>query len=263
MGTELYDGALIALRQLALFVTVLTPLEILWPAAPQRLLRRGLLTDLGWALLAPLAGALSGAVIAGFSAILAALPLGSALAALRDLPFGGRLALVLLAGELGTYVYHRAAHANPWLWRLHAVHHSPGELDWVSAHRQHSLEVAIFLIIANAPAVVLGVSPAAALGVVLLQRLHTALVHANLRLPEGRWELLIYGPRLHRWHHARDGRTGNFATLLPVLDLLFGTLRLPPGQPPALGCDGVPEGLPAQLLAPLRLQRVGRPATSA
>jgi len=261
VATELQDGALIALRQLVLFATVLTPLEILWPATPQRLLRRGLLTDLGWAMLAPLAGALSGAVLAWISVFVAALPLGTALEALRALPFGARLALVLLAGEVGTYLYHRAAHANPWLWRLHAVHHSPSELDWVAGHRQHSLELAIFLLIANVPAVLLGVSSGAALGVVLLQRFHTALVHANLRLPEGRWELLIAGPRLHRWHHARAERPGNFATLLPALDLLFGTLRLPPGQPPALGCDGVPESLAGQLLSPLRGERA--PITSA
>lgn len=246
------ETTLAALRQLLLFAAVLTPLEVLWPAVRgQRLLRRGLLTDLGWALLAPMsAGALAAGVVMALHSVWTSLAPSALTQPLAGLPFGVKLALVLLFGELGGYLYHRAAHANPWLWRLHAVHHSPAELDWVSAHRQHTLEAAALLIIANVPAAMLGVAPSSALLVVVLQRLHTALVHANLALPEGRWERLIAGPRFHRWHHERDGAPANFASLLPMLDRLFGTYRLPAGQPASLGFAPVPEGLLRQALYP-------------
>ncbi len=240
------EALLAALRQLLLFTAVLTPLEILWPARPgQRLLRPGFLTDLGWAMLTPLtAGALAAGAVSGLAAALGGQTLGA------SLPLWSRLAMVLLLGELGGYLYHRAAHASPWLWRLHAVHHGPEELDWVAAHRQHPLESAILLLIANVPAVILGVSPSFALGVIVAQRLHTALVHANLALPEGRWERWVAGPRFHRWHHAADGEPANFASLLPILDRIFGTWRLPAGQPARLGYPPATGGLVRQLLYP-------------
>lgn len=249
------DTLLAALRQLLLFTAILTPLEMLWPAVPrQRLLRHGLGTDLGWALLMPLT---AGGLLAGALGVLrpawAALAPGPLASALATQPWGAQLALVLILGELGGYLYHRAAHAVPLLWRLHAIHHSSPELDWVSAHRQHPLEAAALLVIANLPAVMLGFDARTVLGVVLFQKLHTAFVHSNLRLPSGPWERLFAGPRFHRWHHARDGRPANFASMLPVVDLLFGTFALPDAQPPALGLvEPVPESLPGQLLFPLR-----------
>lgn len=259
------EAALSTLRQVLLFTAVLTPLEIVAPAVPgQRLLRRGLGTDLGWALLAPFsAGVIAVSVLSSLDGLLTPLASGPLLAGLRALPFGLKLALILLAGELGGYAWHRAAHRNPWLWSLHAVHHSPSELDWMSAHRQHPLETAALLVIAGFPAVILGVPASAALGVVLAQRLHTAFVHANLRLPEGPWERLFAGPRFHRWHHCALGPPTNFASLLPVIDRIFGTFRLPPGQPAELGFDGVPEHLPGQLLYPLRAVSLSAPALPA
>ena len=57
------------------------------------------------------------------------------------LPVWGQYLIVLVTAELGIYATHRAAHAVPMLWRLHAVHHSSRELDWMSSHREQYLHV--------------------------------------------------------------------------------------------------------------------------
>ena len=230
------ETTLAALRQLALFGALLTPLELLWPArADQRLLRRGLGLDLALALLNPLLVLWVGAALLAAASSGVADALGGLRPLLQAQPWSLQLVEVVLLSDLGMYLVHRLAHAVPALWRLHALHHEPAELDWVAAHRQHPVEVLLHLLVANLPLMALGFSTGPILGWILVQKLHTALVHANLRLPSGPWERWVAGPRFHRWHHAADPGAGNYASLLPVWDLLFGTYRLPAGEPAALG----------------------------
>lgn len=65
---------------------------------------------------------------------------------------------------------------------------------------------------------------------------------------------MIASPAFHRWHHARDITDKNFAGLLPVWDLVFGTFYLPRGRlPDALGVrEAVPDGVLRQLAWPFR-----------
>ncbi len=235
------DIALDLLRQLLLFGALLTPAEMLAPARPgQRRLRRGLLTDLGYAgLVTATLALLGGAVLAGLGLALGAAVPRSAAEALGALPLPAQLAIILALSELCAYWVHRASHANPLLWRLHRVHHSSAELDWLSAHRQHPLEALLLLGVTNLPVVALGFDTGAVLGFVLLQKFHTALVHANVRLPSGSWERWIAGPRFHHWHHVRDDRCGNFSSMLPLIDRAFGTYAGEAGWPAAVG---LPEG---------------------
>ncbi|MCB9742566.1 MAG: sterol desaturase family protein [Alphaproteobacteria bacterium] len=250
--------ALALARQLALFGALLMPLEILWPArAGQALARRGLLTDLGWAALTPfVVGGLATGLLAALSLSLSWLMPAGLRAALAAQPWALQFVEILLLSELGTYWAHRASHAWAPLWRLHAVHHSPQEMDWLSAHRQHPLEALWHLGVANLPVLALGFPTASILGFIFFQKLHTAFVHANLRLPEGPWERWLAGPRFHRWHHARldaqgGGEACNFTTLLPVVDRVFGTWRMPEGQPEALGVEEwVPETVWGQVWWP-------------
>src|SRR6185369_7700431 len=51
----------------------------------------------------------------------------------------------LVAADLLGYLGHRAFHRRP-LWRIHAVHHSAVDLDWLAATRVHPLnEIAMRL----------------------------------------------------------------------------------------------------------------------
>jgi sterol desaturase/sphingolipid hydroxylase (fatty acid hydroxylase superfamily) len=63
-------------------------------------------------------------------------------------------------------------------------------------------------------------------------------------------------PRFHRWHHTdeTEARDKNFAGLLPLWDILFGTYYMPKGRRPFhFGTSTpVPAGLFGQLAFPFR-----------
>lgn len=174
------------------------------------------------------------------------------------LPTWAALPLALLIFELAGYAYHRAAHRVPALWRLHAVHHSAPRMDWLASFRQHPVEVVLMTLAQNAPLVLLGIPLGAHALVVILLAINTVFVHANLRLgPRTQAALgwLIATPRFHHRHHARAGEVRNYATLLPVLDRLFGTHS--DARARRVGLDeALPTGFLGLLVAPLR--RKGR-----
>ncbi len=243
------------LGQLLLFIAVLTPLELLWPAkGAQRNLRRDTATDLAHFAISPfmvsLGALLSLAVIGGLLRELMPRALREVLA---GQPFAAQLVELILLSELLAYWVHRAAHRLPVLWRFHAVHHSAEELDWLAAHRAHPMESILLLVVANLPALALGFATESILGFVLFQKLYTAFLHANVRLDLGHATWIIATPRFHRWHHDGEDRHGhNFSGLLPIFDRCFGTYRLPDGEPRRLGTDEpVPRGYLGQLAFPL------------
>ena len=253
-GTDVFEAAvemgLALLRQTLLFAALLVPLEVLWPARAQRRLRFGVGTDLLYAGLTTVVLGTAGALLLSGMSLACRLALPDALpAAMAALPLAIQLAFVVLLAELGGYWTHRLSHTVPLLWRFHAVHHSPRELDWLSGHRQHPVEVLWLVGVAHLPVAVLGFDTSSVLLFILFQKLHTAFVHSNVRLPAGRWERWFAGPRFHHWHHSRDGRVENLASLLPWMDRVFGTWRLPQGQPARLG---VQERIPTDIIGQLR-----------
>jgi len=226
------------LRELLLLNGLLTPLELLWPARPEQpVLRRGLLTDLlyflctpfvlasaGTALLAALAGAFGWVTPAAWRAALAAQP------------WGARLVEVVLVSEIGGYLAHRLSHHARWLWRFHRIHHGTEEMGWLAAHRQHPVDALWMLAATNLPVILVGFDTTPILGGILAQRLHTALLHANLGWTFGPLGYLLAAPRFHHWHHdAEDGHGRNFAALFPWLDRLFGTYAVADGLPRRYG----------------------------
>jgi len=54
-------------------------------------------------------------------------------------PLVAQLLIVMLLGDLLEYWYHRLAHTAPWLWPLHAVHHTPIRLNAIKGPRHHFL----------------------------------------------------------------------------------------------------------------------------
>jgi sterol desaturase/sphingolipid hydroxylase (fatty acid hydroxylase superfamily) len=251
-------------RQLLLFVALLVPLEILFPARPeQRPLRRGSLTDFLHFTLDPFLVAAGGTLLlAVLAALLERVVPGRAF--LRAQPFAVQLTEIIVLSELGGYWIHRLSHELPALWRFHAVHHSNTELDFLAAHRQHPLEAIWLLGVANLPVLALGFDADAILGFILAQKLYTAFLHANVRIGYGRFTVVLASPQFHHWHHDAHAR-GNFASALPIFDRLFGTYSLPEGFPVEYGCDApVPTGWLGQLLHPLAARsRASRPSPNA
>jgi sterol desaturase/sphingolipid hydroxylase (fatty acid hydroxylase superfamily) len=253
--------ALAIARQLLLFTALISPLEILWPARRgQARLRRGAVVDFIYFALNPFIINVLGALILALVATALSLVIpDGARQSLRAQPFWLQLFELVFLAELGGYWVHRLSHEVSWLWRFHAVHHSVEELDWLAAHRQHPLEAAWLLGVANLPALLLGFSTAPLAAFILFQKLYTAFLHANVRLSFGRLSSLLASPRFHHWHHDRELAAGsfgkNYSSFLPLFDRLFGTFELPPGFPARYGSDTpMRENYLAQLVAPLRAQ---------
>ena len=171
------------------------------------------------------------------------------------LPLWLQAVLILTLGDLIGYWMHRAFHGRR-LWRFHAVHHSSVDLDWLSAVRLHPVNDALMRVAGTLPIVALGFAPVAVAGVVPVLTLMAILVHANLDWDWGPLRAVIVSPRFHRWHHTDEAhaRDKNFAGLLPLWDIVFGTYHMPRDRvPERFGTTSpVPAGLIGQLLFPFR-----------
>ncbi len=171
---------------------------------------------------------------------------------------------IVLVSDLFFYWTHRLFHRVPFLWRAHAVHHSPRQMDWLAGSRLHILEIILVRAVMFVPLFVCGFAPTAVQVYVVFVALHAVLLHANVRFTFGWIEQLIAMPRYHQFHHASDGESldKNFAVHLPWLDRLFGTQYLPrDGWPAHMGVAGehVPATYWAQLVYPFRRrERQGR-----
>jgi sterol desaturase/sphingolipid hydroxylase (fatty acid hydroxylase superfamily) len=72
----------------------------------------------------------------------------------------------------------------------------------------------------------------------------------------GPFRTVVASPRFHRWHHTDEtaARDKNFAGLLPMWDILFGTYYMPKDErPTSFGtATPVPAGLAGQMVFPFR-----------
>lgn len=253
--------------------------ESRWPGVPgQRRWRRGIVTDLLYYFASPLRQVVVQVTVIAAVAVAAALVLGLEPRDLRDYSdrdtFVSRqplalqaLELIVLADFLG-YWSHRAFHAFERLWRFHAIHHSSVDLDWLSAVRLHPLNEALQNAVIVTPLFLLGFTPGAVAAYLPILTLYAIALHANVAWDFGPLRYVIASPTFHRWHHSDqpEALNRNFAGLLPLWDLFFGTLYLPRGRQPqhfgVLG-GGVPGGVLGQLLYPFGRGSRGRKPASA
>ena len=139
------------------------------------------------------------------------------------------LSFLLLDGWM--YLWHRANHRIPLLWRFHRVHHSDMALDVTSAIRFHTGEIILSSILRLMLIPLLGVS---LWQIVLYDALLLPVIqfhHSNVKFPErfDRWlRLFIASPAMHRVHHSRlQAETdSNYASVFSFWDRLGQTFRL-------------------------------------
>lgn len=151
-----------------------------------------------------------------------------------QLPPLARAATALICADFANYWVHRAMHASPILWPIHAVHHSSIELAWHSALRIHPLDRLAMRMGVLSVLLPLGFPLGALGGAAIVAGLIGILVHCDSDIDLGLLRYVIATPRFHRWHHenAPAARGKNLSGILPLWDILFGTFYMPVGQRP-------------------------------
>ena len=146
-----------------------------------------------------------------------------------SLPGGVRLVLAVLLLDGWLYLWHRANHVIPLLWRFHRMHHADREMDVTTALRFHTGELVLSAIVRLTLIPLLGVTSAELLVHETLVVAATAFHHANISVGSlDRWLALgIVTPFLHKVHHSREPveTNSNYATVFSWWDRLGGTLR--------------------------------------
>jgi sterol desaturase/sphingolipid hydroxylase (fatty acid hydroxylase superfamily) len=141
----------------------------------------------------------------------------------------------LLGLDAVSYLWHRANHRVPLLWRFHQVHHADASFHVTTALRFHPGELLLALPVRLAAILALGVPPQGVLVFELVFGVANLLEHGNFDLPrrlEPAVQRLFITPALHRAHHvARWGELDtNFGTVLSAWDRLGRTLRTSDGD---------------------------------
>ena len=138
---------------------------------------------------------------------------------------------MLLIAEFGRYWIHFAAHKLPWLWRLHAIHHSPNRLYFLNAGRFHPLEKILFQLPEVVPFILLGTNIETITLYFVFNSIHGLFQHSNIRVRLGWLNYVFSMTELHRWHHSKriEESDRNFGNNLILWDLVFDTFHYPKG----------------------------------
>lgn len=175
--------------------------------------------------------------------------------AIQSLPVWLQFVMAIIVADLGQYWLHRLYHVVPWLWRIHAVHHSSTAMDWLAGSRVHFVEILLTRTAVLVPLILLGFDSQAVNAYVVLVGIQAVLAHSNVRIDGGWLNYIVVLPRYHHWHHARhvDYIYKNYAIHTPLIDMLFGTFKLPLKEwPSRYGVFGkpLPDGIIDQHLYP-------------
>lgn len=246
---------------LLLLCLLFIPLEHLFAVRPRKFLRRSLAQDLsyyfvnslipGFLLATPLA------LVAIAAHYIVPWRIQTAVAAW---PLWQRIAIGFVVGEIGFYWGHRLTHKIPFLWRFHSIHHGAEEIYFLVSARAHPFDNVFTRLCGLIPACLLGVaSPLSPDGtwvpalIVVVATIWGFFIHSNFRVRLGPLEWVVATPAFHHWHHTKsDHKDHNYASMLPVVDWMFGSFYLPKEWPAEYGTDTpVANTLAGQILDPL------------
>lgn len=266
LAASVLSGILATWETAAIGLSVLTVVELIAPCGtPQPLAGRlqGLVFVVIWI-------ATAATLVVAFHATWATLgwrPWSVNLSALGG--WAGPLAPVVggvfaaMFADLTFYWYHRLQHAAPWLWRLHAVHHSIRDMNAVNSYH-HLSEAAVRLALTVLPLSWLDIHAQGAALIGALFSLQVTAIHSPTKLHAGPLRWLLADNRFHRIHHSLEPVhfDKNFAANFSFWDALFGTAHFPAADEwPDVGLADVPE--PSSLREWLDLPFRLRPQTAA
>ncbi len=247
---------------LVLLIIIFVPLERLFSQHPQKIFRKGFITDLGYYFISSLIPTHVLVVPMAFFAwgLHYVMP-GGLHPWVAGLPFGVRFLAALVVGEFGFYWGHRLMHEIPLLWRFHAIHHSAEQLDWLVNTRAHPVDMIFTRLCGFVPLYIVGLAQPTAQTTDMLPLLFILtgivwgfFIHSNINWRFGWLEWLVATPAFHHWHHTNDGLAfinKNYSAMVPWVDKLFGTFYLPKQWPTKYGIDEpMASSLVGQMLQP-------------
>lgn len=139
--------------------------------------------------------------------------------------------LVFLVFDLWMYLWHRANHVIPFLWRFHRMHHSETKMDATTGVRFHAGEVCLSALARLVVVPLLGIE---LWQVAMYESIFLPVVlfhHSNVTIP--RWLdygllALVVTPAMHRVHHSRlrPETDSNYGSVLPYWDMALRSFRL-------------------------------------
>lgn len=144
-------------------------------------------------------------------------------------PIWSQAIFMILFADFLRYWFHVASHKNSFLWRFHAVHHSPKKLYWINTGRFHPIEKAVQFLFDALPFIILGISESVLALYFVFYAVNGFYQHSNINLKFGILNYLISTAELHRWHHSRveSESNSNYGNNTIIWDLVFGTRFLP------------------------------------
>lgn len=162
---------------------------------------------------------------------------------------------ILLIADLIEYWVHRMFHRSRF-WKIHAIHHSAKEMNWLASARMHPLNDLCTKVCQIVPLVLMGFPLASAALVIPYFFVYVIFLHSNVSWDFGFFRYVIVSPAYHHWHHSSECEAldKNFAGIFPLWDLIFGTFYLPPHRASRFGVirEEPPENLLSQMTFPFR-----------
>ena len=162
----------------------------------------------------------------------------------------------IIVADLYRYISHRLEHAVPFLWSMHSFHHSAEALTFVTGARHYWVEKIIVGGFFPPLSILFDIPPPLLAATVIIYFLPDNCAHLNVRFPLGRFITWFNSPQWHRIHHSTQPEhfNKNFASLLPLWDIVFGTAHIPhPDEYPPTGIvPGEKCGIAASIVWPLR-----------
>jgi sterol desaturase/sphingolipid hydroxylase (fatty acid hydroxylase superfamily) len=155
---------------------------------------------------------------------------------------GDALALCasLVFSDFLSYWSHRFQHR--FIWPIHALHHSPTQLNAASGYAHFGEAVFKYLLVALPMTFIQFQFPATPLIVVAMLSLLERYIHMPVDAEPRSLRRVLVTPRFHRIHHSLERRhlDHNFGILFSFWDRLFGTAYEPGDEWPAVGVANSP-----------------------